>query len=83
MRPSRTASEPQRLLSDPRTAMNDGGKDTDFHVGEIVLVTDGPYSGFRGTVVEVRPQVLHIDVSVFGLPTRIEVAFASVDRVVA
>jgi transcription antitermination factor NusG len=52
-------------------------------VGEIVLVRDGPYVGFRGTVVEVRSQVLHLDVSVFGLPTRIEVAFASVDRAVA
>jgi len=62
--------------------MNDGGKETDFHVGEIVLVRDGPYAGFRGTVVEVRPQVLHLDVSVFGLPTRIEVALVSVDRAV-
>jgi transcription antitermination factor NusG len=63
--------------------MNDGGKDTDFQVGEIVLVRNGPYAGFRGTVVEVRPQVLHLDVSVFGLPTRIEVVFANVDRAVA
>ena len=63
--------------------MNTGGNDTDFQLGEIVLVKDGPYAGFRGTVVEVRPQVLHLDVAVFGLPTRIEVAFASVDRAVA
>ena len=57
--------------------MNNGGKDTDFQIGEIVLVRDGPFAGFRGTVVEVRSQVLHLDVSVFGLPTRIEVAFAN------
>jgi transcription antitermination factor NusG len=63
--------------------MKNGGNDSDFQVGEIVLVRDGPYAGFRGTVVEVRPQVLHLNVSVFGLPTRIQVAFASVDRVVA
>jgi transcription antitermination factor NusG len=63
--------------------MKNGGNDKDFQVGEILLVRDGPYAGFRGTVVEVRPQVLHLDVSVFGLPTRIEVACASVDRVVA
>jgi len=50
----------------------------DFRVGEIVLVKDGPYAGFKGTVVEVRPQVLHLEVSVFGLPRKIEVAFASV-----
>jgi transcription antitermination factor NusG len=62
--------------------MNNGGKDTDFQVGEVVLVRHGPYAGFRGTVVEVRPQVLHLDVAVFGLPTRIEVAFANVDRAV-
>jgi transcription antitermination factor NusG len=62
--------------------MNNGGKDNDFQVGEIVLVKDGPYAGFRGTVAEVRPHVLHLDVSVFGLPTRIEVTFANVDRAV-
>lgn len=63
--------------------MHNGGKDTDFLVGEIVLVKDGPFAGFRGTVVEVRPQVLHLDVSVFGLPTRIEVALGSVERAAA
>ena len=63
--------------------MNIGGKDTDFQVGEIVLIRDGPFAGFRGTVVEVRPEVLHLDVSVFGLPRRIEVPLASVDRAVA
>jgi transcriptional antiterminator NusG len=63
--------------------MNDRGKDTDFQVGEIVLVTDGPFAGFKGTVVEVRPKVLHLNVSVFGLPTTIEVAFASVDKAAA
>ena len=63
--------------------MKNGGNDTEFQVGEIVLVRDGPYAGFRGTVVEVRPQVLHLEVSVFGLPTRIELAVASVDRAVA
>jgi len=55
----------------------------DFRVGEIVLVKDGPYAGFTGTVAEVHPQVLHLDVSVFGLPTRIAVGFASVDKAVA
>jgi transcription antitermination factor NusG len=60
--------------------MNNGRGDTDFQVGEIVLVRDGPFAGFSGTVVEVRRQVLHLDVSVFGLPTRIEVAVANVDR---
>lgn len=86
MQPSRMASAPQSLPSDARedhTAMNDGGKEAEFQVGEIVVVKDGPYAGFRGTVVEVRPQVLHLDVSVFGLPTRIEAAFVSVDRAVA
>ena len=63
--------------------MNNGGKHKDFQVGEILLVGDGPYAGFRGTVVEVRQNVLHLDVSVFGLPTRVEVALASVDRAVA
>lgn len=77
-----SATYPDSYLA-RRGAMNNGDKDTDFQVGEVVLVRDGPYAGFRGTVVEVRPQVLHIDVSVFGLPTRIEVAFASVDRAVA
>ena len=63
--------------------MNNEGGDTNFQVGELVLVRDGPFAGFRGTVVEVRRQVLHLEVLVFGLPTTIEVALASVDRVAA
>ena len=63
--------------------MDNRGKDTALKVGEVVIVRDGPYAGFRGTVVEVRPQVVHLNVSVFGLPTTIAVAFASVDRAAA
>ncbi len=56
------------LFTNLHHSMNNGGKDTDIQVGEIVLVRDGPFAGFRGTVVEVRPQVLHLDVSVWARP---------------
>ena len=59
--------------------MNGEGKGAEFEVGGMVLVAEGPFAGFRGIVVEVRPQVLHLEVSVFGLPTRIEVALSSVE----
>jgi transcription termination/antitermination protein NusG len=62
--------------------MSDGSKETEFQKGEFVLVKEGPYAGFKGVVVEVRAlqRLLHLEVSVFGLATKIEVRFAQVEQ---
>lgn len=62
--------------------MNDRTKETEFQKGESVLVKEGPFAGFKGVVIEVRAlqRLLHLEVSVFGLATRIEVTFAQVEQ---
>ena len=53
-----------------------------FSEGETVLVIDGPFKNFNGTVEEVNPEKgrVKVSVSIFGRPTPVEFDFAQVHR---
>ena len=53
-----------------------------FSEGETVLVIDGPFKNFNGTVEEVNQEKgrVKVSVSIFGRPTPVEFDFAQVHR---
>ena len=53
-----------------------------FSVGEIVRITDGPFSGFSGTVekVDSAKQRLNVLVSIFGRTAPVEIEFKKVEK---
>lgn len=48
-----------------------------FHAGQVVEVTQGPFSDFSGTVQEVYPDKgkVKVEVSLFGRPTSVELDY--------
>jgi transcriptional antiterminator NusG len=48
-----------------------------FHVGQVVEVTEGPFSDFSGTVEEIIPDKgkVRVQVSLFGRPTSVELDY--------
>jgi transcriptional antiterminator NusG len=52
-------------------------EDIPFHVGQVVEVTQGPFSDFSGTVQEVFPEKgkVKVEVSLFGRPTSVELDY--------
>lgn len=54
-----------------------------FSLGEDVLVTDGPFNNFNGTVEEINEEKgkVKVLVSIFGRPTPVELDFAQVEKV--
>jgi transcriptional antiterminator NusG len=54
-----------------------GMEEIPFQVGQVVEVTQGPFSDFSGTVQEVYPDKgkVKVEVSLFGRPTSVELDF--------
>lgn len=52
-------------------------EDIPFHPGQVVEVTQGPFSDFSGTVQEVFPDKgkVKVEVSLFGRPTSVELDY--------
>ena len=55
----------------------------DFHVGESVTVTDGPFETLPATISEISPenQKLKVLVSIFGRETPVELSFSQVAKI--
>ena len=75
-----TDDEAQRMIQGPSSdspQVNFG-----FERGDVVVIKDGPFSEFSGTVDEVMGQrgTLRVTVSFFGQDTPVELPFLSVEK---
>lgn len=75
--------EAQRILGNQDENIDSGAETyVDYSVGESVRITDGPFSGFSGTVdeiVEDRSKIKVI-VEIFGRKTQVELNFTQVTK---
>lgn len=71
-------AEVNRLLGvEDETAKAGPVDDIPFLVGQVVEITEGPFSDFNGTVEEVMPDKgkVRVSVSLFGRPTTVELDY--------
>ena len=83
-----TAKDPlpldERELEEIRSQISEGfqqaASEEDYHVGQKVVITEGPFSNFNGVIDEISRErkKLKVLVSIFGRPTPVEVEFEKV-----
>lgn len=61
---------------------DDGRINFGFEIGDVVMITDGPFNEFSGTVDEVQFEkgTVRVTVSFFGQDTPVELPFTSIER---
>lgn len=69
--------EVNRLLGIEEVREEEPKEEIPFMVGQVVEITDGPFSDFSGTVDEVLPDKgkVRVSVSLFGRPTTVELDY--------
>ena len=75
--------EAQRILGvQDENAVSAAETEVNFSVGESVRITDGPFSGFNGTVEEIIEDrsKLKVVVVIFGRKTLLELSFTQVTK---
>lgn len=75
--------EAARILGDQDESVdNPAETEVDFEIGESVKITDGPFSGFSGTVdaIEGDRSKLKVIVVIFGRKTLLELSFTQVTK---
>lgn len=57
----------------------------DFHVGDSVMVTDGPFAGVHATIIEINPhnQRVKANVEILGRETPVDLTFPQIEKVVS
>jgi transcriptional antiterminator NusG len=80
--PAISRAEVERLTSQISEGTLKPKPKVQFESGDSVRVTDGPFSGFNGTVEEVNPDKgrLRVLVSIFGRATPVELDFMQVEK---
>ena len=76
-------SEVKRILGEQdEVAVSEGETIVDYKIGEAVKITDGPFSGFDGTVEEIVEDrsKLKVMVMIFGRKTLLELNFTQVTK---
>ena len=75
-------SEINRMLGDVEETEIKNDVEVPYEVDEVVTVTDGPFSGFRGVIEEVNVEKhkLKVMVKIFGRKTPLELSFMQVQK---
>ena len=77
----------EKELEGIRVQISDGfqqaAEEEEYHVGQKVMITEGPFNNFNGVINEISRErkKLKVLVSIFGRPTPVEVEFDKVKNV--
>jgi transcriptional antiterminator NusG len=77
-----TDAEVQKVTQQMATGAEKPKAKASFSIGDSVVVVDGPFSNFNGTVEEINEEKakVKVSVSIFGRPTPVELDFIQVDK---
>jgi transcriptional antiterminator NusG len=79
-----SAAEVDRIVKKVEDSVGGTRHSVDYEIGDAVIVCDGPFATFQGTIDEVdrERERVKVAVSIFGRPTNVDLSFFQIEKIV-
>jgi len=74
-------SDVEKILKDETLENHIESKKLVFVPGNEVKITDGAFNGFAGTILEVKGEVVQVEVKIFGVGSKIQLKTSEITKV--
>lgn len=61
----------RKIIKDEKLEVHNQNKKRIFAVGEEIKIVDGAFKGFTGTVLEIKGEMVNIEVKIFGVGSKV------------
>jgi len=76
-----SSTDIQRILKDELLEEHIDSKKLKFNSGEKVMVNDGPFKGFEGTVTEILGEKVNVEIKIFGRNTPVSLTLNQIEKI--
>jgi transcriptional antiterminator NusG len=76
-------AEVERIIKKTQDSVNNSQRSVEYEIGDAVVVCDGPFASFQGTIDEVdrEKERIKVAVSIFGRPTNVDLSFFQIEKI--
>jgi transcription antitermination factor NusG len=70
----------KKILKDEVLSSHNESRKLKYHTGDIVMIYDGPFTGFEGQIIDVRGEVVDVIVKIFGRDTKVTLTMSQIKK---
>jgi transcriptional antiterminator NusG len=76
-----SASDVHKIIKDEKLDEHQVSKSITFLIGEEVVLTDGPFASFNGTIIDIIDDKVSLSVKIFGRNTPVTISIDKIQKI--